>query len=1359
MASLALGIAGTALGGSIGGTIFGLSAAAVGGMVGSAVGSVVDSMILASMMPDQRIEGQRLESLSVTTSTEGAVLPRVHGRMKVGGNIIWATDFREEITEEKQGGGKGGGPSVTTVTYRYYVSFAVALCEGPITGIGRIWADGDAMDLTNATYRVYLGSEDQEPDTFMESKIGAGKVPAYRGTAYIVFEDILLEDYGNRIPQLSIEVLRPLADDDVAEGMVRAVTMIPGTGEFVYATQPVSNDLKEYTLQTIGLGGSSGDSSSENRNADRTRTDFLEAVDSLQASIPGIESVSLVVSWFGDDLRGFACQLRPGVEVGGVESAAVENPLSQLFPWLPTNKFTSRLWSVNGIGRADAHLVGHDSGGRPMYGGTPADFSVVEAIQELKSRGLRVTFYPFILMDIADDNTLPDPYSDNASTIGQPAHPWRGRITCSPAAGYDGSIDQTFAAQQTVTNFFGDAEASDFTIQDAETGPLDWREPVWTGDPNEWSFRRMILHYAHLCAENGGVDSFLIGSEMPGITTIRDGVGSYPGVDAFVDLAAEVSAILGSGTDVSYAADWTEYFGHHPADGSGDVYFHLDPLWASPHVDFVGIDNYMPLSDWRDGFDHLDAQAWPNIYDRGYLQSNVEGGEGFDWYYASASDRTSQVRTPISDGAAGKPWVFRYKDLRSWWSNQHYNRPDGVEAGSPTAWVPGSKPFRFTEFGCPAVDRGPNQPNVFYDPKSSESFVPYFSRGWRDDAVQRAYLEAFIGYWADDANNPAAGSYSGRMVDMGEAAAWTWDARPYPFFPALEDVWSDGANWRLGHWLNGRLGAASLRALVRDLCLRAGMDASEIDVEALYGAVEGYTVDAIESARASISICASHFGFDATESLGRIKFQPRGQAPVKTLALADLLAGDNGEPITFERAQETELPQSLKWNVLRSDEDYNQATTEARRRVVKSSRTTTESFPLAVPPEEAARRVERSLQERWTGRETSSFGLPPSQIALDPTDVVEISHDGRLYPVRLQSIRDNEARNIEAILQDRLAYDLPPGPTVGTSLARATVFGAAQLRFLNLPQLRADHPAYQPLLAAYAAPWPGDMAVYRSPSEDGFSLLRTFSTRAQFAVTAAAFEAGPTSRFDLANELLIDVSNGTLTSVTDLQLFDGENSFAVETATGVWEIVQAGQIDLVAEGQYRLTRLLRGQRGTEGAMVPTLAAGAQVIVLGATLANLPINESDVGIPYNWRVGPATLTMDEDAFTAAAFTPTGRGLQPFSPCHVRQPYLRGRTTGDLSIEWIRRSRDLGADSWAAADVPLAEDVESYEVDIMDGSTVLRTLSASSPSVTYTEAQQVTDFGAALGPGDTVDIRVAQLSTVYGRGAVTYETLIF
>ena len=356
MATLVLGAAGAAVGGSIGGAVLGVSAATIGGFAGSSLGSVVDSWIVSSLAPAQRIEGQRLDSLRITASTEGAVIPRVFGRMCMGGNIIWATDFREETKTTTQGGGKGGGGGkVETTEYLYYASFAVALSEGSeagpgginrssgaieggggpkgITGIGRIWADGKLLDTADVTWRWYPGDEVQGPDPFIAGVMGVANTPAYRGTAYVVFEDLPLSDYGNRLPQLSFEVFRPLADPNTAEGLTRAVTMIPASGEFTYATHGIRK-------------GGGGASSPENLNALSDTADMVVALDRLQASAPAVESVSLVVAWFGDDLRAGECQVRPGVEV----SAKSTSPMS---------------WSVNGIGREDAFLVSRRRSGSP----------------------------------------------------------------------------------------------------------------------------------------------------------------------------------------------------------------------------------------------------------------------------------------------------------------------------------------------------------------------------------------------------------------------------------------------------------------------------------------------------------------------------------------------------------------------------------------------------------------------------------------------------------------------------------------------------------------------------------------------------------------------------------------------------------------------------------------------------------------------------------------------------------------------------------------------------------------------------------------------------------------------------------
>jgi hypothetical protein len=675
--------------------------------------------------------------------------------------------------------------------------------------------------------------------------------------------------------------------------------------------------------------------------------------------------------------------------------------------------------------------------------------------------------------------------------------------------------------------------------------------------------------------------------------------------------------------------------------------------------------------------------------------------------------------------------------------------------------VPESKPIRFTEIGCPAVDRGPNQPNVFYDPKSAESFLPYFSRGWRDDAIQRRFLEAALGYWAEPPNNPTSSAYGGRMIATAETAAWTWDARPYPAFPARSDVWTDADNWRLGHWLNGRLGSVSLGSLVRELCRRAGLPDSQIDVSALADVVHGYLITAIESPRASIAPLARHFGFDAVESEGVIRFQPRDRRPVTALGLDDLVAGSDAdaELIELVRAQETELPQALKWQLVRSDEEFDAMSVEARRATGAALRVTSETFAIATPAGDAERRCRRELLEEWVGRETASFRLPPSCLALDPGDVVRLDHDGRLVALRLTSVADASARAVEAVRTDASAYGLAPGSDRNPRVSKPVVYGPPAVAILDLPQLREATSAHQPLAAVHAVPWPGRIAVWSSPGADGFALATTLGRPARMGRLVSPLHAGPVSRFDLGNVAVIDLAYGTLASVTDLALFAGANALAVEASSGVWEVLQFGVAELIAPRRYRLTRLLRGQRGTESAMGSPASAGARIVVLDDALAPLPIPEAAIGLAANWRFGPASKPVADRSYRQLGFKAEGIGLRPFSVAHVRQPWRTAREPGDLVIAWTRRSRALAADSWTALEAPLAEEREAFEVEILDGPTVKRTLTGATTSAVYTAAQQTTDWGAPLGSGDSLTVRIFQLSALVGRGAPSTITLTF
>jgi len=524
MATILLSAAGAALGAGFGGTVLGLSGVVIGRAIGATLGRVLDQRLLGA--GSEAVEVGRVERFRIMSASEGGAVPQLWGRVRVGGQVIWASRFIEDVT--RQGGSKGA-PRMSRVEYSYSVSLAIALCQGEIIRVGRIWADGVEIAPDTLNLRVYPGSEDQMPDPKIEAVEGMGRAPTYRGIAYVVIEDLALLAYGNRVPQFSFEVVRPAKEQgDTAQNtlqdVVRGVALIPGTGEYALATTPVHFSRGPGVNQSANVNSPSG------------QADLPTSLEQLREEMPNCGSVSLIVSWFGDDLRCGQCTLRPKVEQ--TERDGVGMP-----------------WRSGGIGRGAAVTV-PSVDGRVIYGGTPADAAVIEAINAIRGGGQEVMFYPFILMDQIAGNGRPDPYSDAED---QPVLPWRGRITLSVAPGRDGTTDRTATAETEVAAFFGTVAASDFsTVSGA----------VAYSGPDEWSYRRFILHYAHLCALAGGVDAFCIGSEMRGLTQIRGLADAFPAVQAMRQLASDVRSILGPQTKVSYAADWSEYFGYHIGETS-----------------------------------------------------------------------------------------------------------------------------------------------------------------------------------------------------------------------------------------------------------------------------------------------------------------------------------------------------------------------------------------------------------------------------------------------------------------------------------------------------------------------------------------------------------------------------------------------------------------------------------------------------------------------------------------------------------------------------------------------------------------------------------------------------------------------
>lgn len=783
----------------------------------------------------------------------------------------------------------------------------------------------------------------------------------------------------------------------------------------------------------------------------------------------------------------------------------------------------------------------------------------------------------------------------------------------------------------------------------------------------------------------------------------------------------------------------------------------FDGLWLDANIDFVGIDNYMPLADWRDGTLHrdYDANGPTSIHDVAYLEDNIAGGEDYDWFYASASDRDAQIRTPITDGL-GKPWVWRAKDLWNWWSNAHYDRPSGSENATPTAWVAGSKPVRFTELGCPAVDKGANQPSVFVDPKSAESALPYYSNGERDDLIQRRFLEAHLAFWSEPANNPVSTHYAGRMVDTDNIYVWCWDARPFPFFPARADIWGDAANYTYGHWLNGRLGAVALSDLVDAICNDS--DFAERDASALDGLVTGFALTSTMSARDGLTPLSVAFHFDAVERQGEIVFVGRGRPNVQALGEADLVIADGAANFgfTLERAQETDLPLASRIAYIDADADYRQASVESRRLVALSDRVAQSTLPIVMDQAAAGGIAARLLQDAWVMREKATFALAPSHLALDVTDEVMLAADGRTHRLRLTGIDDGKERAIEAVATDPSLYE----PLTGASrtpgmLQNLAPVGRALAVFLDLPLLTGTEKEWAPHVATFASPWPGSVQVLRSAATSNYVLDTALIHPAAIGQLLVDFPAAPPWRWDLTNSLSIRLSQGSLASSDDLSVLGGANVIAVQNASGEWEIVQFADATLVAANQWSLSRLLRGQAGSEAAS--GALAGARVVLLDGALQQLALLANEATLPFNYLWGPNGKAISDPAFQGAALQFKANGRRPYAPCRLRAAYAANGA--DLVLGWIRRDRAPSSDSSDQSEIALSEASESYDVEILSASgAVVRTFaSVASPSLTYSAAQIASDFPSGL--PSPFRFTVYQLSTTYGRGPGTTASVLF
>lgn len=548
----------------------------------------------------------------------------------------------------------------------------------------------------------------------------------------------------------------------------------------------------------------------------------------------------------------------------------------------------------------------------------------------------------------------------------------------------------------------------------------------------------------------------------------------------------------------------------------------------------------------------------------------------------------------------------------------------------------------------------------------------------------------------------------------------------------------------------------SISSIISDVCSRCGLDDDEIevsDLETRY--VSGYAITRPSPGRSIIDPLRSVGFFDAFESDGRLQFPTRGGAIALTLTEDDLGAhfADDERPslVTTSKAQDVELPKRIRLQYIAESRDYDTGEAPSPSRVTSAAVNELDiQLPISITDDQAMQAAEVLWADAWGSRWTHQIALDVAFLGLDPTDVIGVPIDGRIYRTRIVSIDDAAGllRRMTLVRDDDGRYvsnavaDPPQRPRVNV-----IAYSSTALLLLDLPALRdADDNA-----GIYAVAYPSNAArtwsgavIHRSV-DGGASYAQIGSVVSSGIVgqLATALSPGISTTWDYENVIEVDMLAGTLESRTEEAVINGANAAAIG-AHGRWEIVQFLSATQVSETRWELSGLLRGRRATEHHIDTSVAGDFFVMLSAGGVVRLPLQLSEVGLARVYRA--VTFGTSAAEGTGQSFTGQGEALRPFSPVHVHGE----RSGGDLIIQWTRRGR-LGQELRSGVDIPLSEETEAYEVDIlMPGAspeTALRTLETTTTSATYTAAEQAADGFAG---DDLILVRVYQISATVGRG---------
>jgi hypothetical protein len=535
-----------------------------------------------------------------------------------------------------------------------------------------------------------------------------------------------------------------------------------------------------------------------------------------------------------------------------------------------------------------------------------------------------------------------------------------------------------------------------------------------------------------------------------------------------------------------------------------------------------------------------------------------------------------------------------------------------------------------------------------------------------------------------------------------------------------------------------------LKDIVEAECALVGLEPTDLDTTNLDGFCRGFMVTGQGSIRGGLEALMNAYQFDCAESGGKLKFVSRSKGARAKIEITDLASHDPGSDVPtalpFTRADEIAQPKSLTVKYADFENEYMQGAQTAQRYTTKAESEIVVEMPVAMRPGEAKQVATIAMYSAWVARTNTKFTTSWKHSNLEPSDVVTI--DGNQIRIVKKMLTGNRLE-FEGALDNGSIYAQKPisGQTeVATQTVQATTKTNALLLDIRALRDTDSDTGFYVAAGGYDSGWNG--AVIFKSIDDGVSYFEydVITTESVIGVTTNALAPSSENVLDEINAVTVRLINSSqsLSSTTFEALLNGANACLIGN-----EILQFTTATLNADDSYTLTGLLRGRRGslTTGHAV----SDRFVLLNSATLRRAVMESAELNLLRYYKF-PTIGTLVQNA-SGIGFTNTGQALKPVAPVHLGG----GRdAAGNITLNWIRSSR-INTEWRDYIDVPVGETSESYDIDVINAATspptVVRTLTATTSTISYTAAQQTTDFGSTP---LSVTFRVRQRSSTYGLG---------